>query len=150
MGLLVSPPLWHVPSPDCLLHSLSAPKAAAPRPPSCGGDLHHAPITQRSKSSPWLSRLSMIRAQTSLEMCCFLCAPRCLVEIPTQSFNSCVTLDKSFNLSKPPAPPGQSKDNKRICWSSCCGSVETNLISIHEDSGLIPSLAQWIKDPALP
>ena len=25
--------------------------------------------------------------------------------------------------------------------SSCCGSAETNLISIHEDTGLIPSLA---------
>ena len=25
-------------------------------------------------------------------------------------------------------------------WSSCCGAVETNLISIHEDVGLIPGL----------
>ena len=33
--------------------------------------------------------------------------------------------------------------------SSYCGSVEMNLIGIHEDVGLTPGLAQWVKDLAL-
>ena len=30
--------------------------------------------------------------------------------------------------------------------SSACGSVVTNMTSIHEDMGLFPGLAQWLKD----
>ena len=31
---------------------------------------------------------------------------------------------------------------------SCCGSVEVNLISVYEDAGSTPGLAQWVKDLA--
>ena len=41
--------------------------------------------------------------------------------------------------------------NKKIKMkSSHCGTAEMNLSNIHEVVGLIPGLAQWVKDSALP
>ena len=39
---------------------------------------------------------------------------------------------------------------KNLMWSSRYGSVVTNPTGIHEDSGSIPGLAQWVKDLVLP
>ena len=37
---------------------------------------------------------------------------------------------------------------KNIVRSSCCGSAETNLTSIHDEAGLIPGLAQGFGIPS--
>ena len=44
-------------------------------------------------------------------------------------------------------PMGLTEHYYDMFRSSRCGSVETNPRNIHEDVGLIPGLAQWVKNP---
>ena len=37
-----------------------------------------------------------------------------------------------------------------IAFLKSCGSAITNLTRIHEDAGLVPGLARWVKEPVLP
>ena len=55
--------------------------------------------------------------------------------------------NKTLQVNYTPKKNKKRKLSQKIpkCRSSCHGSGVTNLTSVHEDAGLIPGLAQWIK-----
>ena len=53
-------------------------------------------------------------------------------------------------VNKFPLTSVKRQDKEIKSGSSHCGALETNLTSNHEGVDLIPGLAQWVKDPALP
>ena len=51
---------------------------------------------------------------------------------------------------KQPKCPSTDEGTKKMWYrSSCCGAAEMNSTNIHEVVGLIPGLAQWVKDSVL-
>ena len=55
-----------------------------------------------------------------------------------------------FLLERQVGPDGEEAPIQEIgTGSSRRGSTEMNLTSIHEDAGLIPGFAQWVKDSVL-
>ena len=65
----------------------------------------------------------------------------------------CVTGSPCYTVGKKMYWGNKEKRKKEIKWlikGSCCGSLVTNTISIHEDAGSIPGLNWWIKYLALP
>ena len=70
---------------------------------------------------------------------------------PGQRVSEFIFIWGKLLYTRPPTP-STPKVRGSDLWglgSSYCGSAISDLTSIHEDTGLIPGLALWVKVPAL-
>ena len=114
--------------------------------PSCIGDLHHS-----SRQCQILNPPSEARDQTrhlivpsQICFCCTLKGPPSLNTFKNMLLyisKSCLLL--LVSLSKP------SFSSEQKSWSSHHGSAVTNPTSIHEDTGSVLGLAQWVQESSI-